>query len=408
MPDFDPFDLALGLSLGEEIAEEERERARLERELEDSLDDFDTSFLHPPKENKTRRTKGKKKLPPFEQYVQNIIDGRDDLNEKRVFGFDIHDVEDIAPLIGNQAFLKDTIHIINGSLVSNEFLELLWQTLGLYPNHNVKKIVFNVNGGPVIDGRSVFCIYNATEKYIEFNLRKHLANALMIALKVNQSLSIRMVLWSSMLSSSLHEIFHSFEENLDPEIPRDQLEESANQWAKEELTKLAHALNIEPPKFEAEKYFCNRFKLYAQQLVDSGENGWVESQKLMIDANVMYYDISTHIAILTAKEFYGVVPPERQKEPRDPKVAEYFSQADKYAESFFENETLKEQAIVEAISKGYKMKISINGQQDWIVIKPVSLFHEGVSCFINYIEITGSKESIIDLNDIKNLIFLPI
>ena len=404
--DFDIEDWSIFGGLSEEFADDFKREYYVQRErIYEHCEDHKTdNYLKRVK--KTRRHKR-----PFEQYVDDIIHGVKTYDDPIVDGYDIYrrvlfpkankDISELSIA---------SVKIFNSHLVSKDFLNIVHDILLIYNQNNIDSIRFDCEGAPVVNGKPVLGTYCPNSKRIEFNLRRHFENAIAVSKDIQLHYSIRTLIWNSLLFTFLHEIHHNLSIKADPFIAekyRQTEELKADEWSRNQLTKIARLINIEPPSLINEPYFCPLFNQFVKRLPEKECNTWFQHQKVLLDANLMYWHPQKHAAILTMKDYYLGSEKKQSKANADNPSAVLQEEAAKM-HKFVENYKNARLALKEAIKNGFKLKIQWLDKDRQIMsdtIQPLSFFYQNGIEHIKGISIADQSSISFRIDMIQNIVF---
>jgi hypothetical protein len=238
-------------------------------------------------------------------------------------------------------------------------LTLFQRIFERFPDHHVNAVIFSENGKPRIKDVLVFALYCRRTNTVIFNLARHVDNAARIALDLNPSFSIRGLFWYSMLASLLHELHHSIllqDCRYHGEDARVMVEVEADRWRDQTLRMLATEMDLEPPPLTEEPFLQEHFNALLQQQERRGNAGWVKHQKLLVGANVLYWDAETHIAYPNMAALCGSQTTEREQGAMDQEAARvYGAQQEQKMAAFTKNEEEKERLLRRAIAMSRKV-----------------------------------------------------
>jgi hypothetical protein len=353
-----PGELGIMLGMAQEMAKEEKERYRLLREMDDDAqwDQGDGREEESPAP-RTRLYRGRPDT--FMQYVDDYCAGRLTADAATPYGYDYR--EKIPRLDGppTPPMSLGGVMVHRSHLVSTRLLEIIKRILGRFPNHLVNAVIFSDSGKPRIKGNPVFALYCRRSHTILFNLARHVDNAARIALDLNPSYSIRGVYWYSMLVSLLHELHHSIllqDVRYRGESARHAVEAEADRWSVDTLQALAAEMDIEPPPLHEEPFLQMRFNELLQQQDRRENTAWVKHQKLLVDANVLYWDAATQIAYPNMAALSGVMTSEQERDIQGlESIKDYGLKQDQQMAAAIKEEEDKEEKIRRAIATGQKV-----------------------------------------------------
>lgn len=359
--DIDPEEIAMFMGMAEEMAEEERERLRIEREMESLDREEDHEYEQDPIHTKhsPKPSKRRSKKDPFMQWVYDICEDKKTLTDS-VYG-------PPKPKKGRKGRPEDYkrfvilgVQVENAHFVSESFFRFIHVAFHYSPKHELDSIVFKCDGNPVVDGREVFGIFNASSRTIVINLRAHFQNAVQIVEHGHTKFSMHAIIWNSMVEVFLHELWHALDTVGDPDLryPENKdIDDIADGWAKETKTFIAQRENIEPPKLTEDPYFGPRIIKYINRIVAGGKHPGAKQQRKMMVDGVYYCNPQAGFEIKTMKEFYELSFRGLNGDETGHRLNECVKKGMELEAEAFQKEELCELAANEAIEKGYRLQI---------------------------------------------------
>lgn len=297
--DFDWDDMAMMLGMAEEIAAEEARQAEFEEA------EPDVAFPDDDPVPAGRRRRGPVRRSAFEQYVDDICMGRKEVHDPMLG-------PSRSPRIRRRlgARAADTrlwgVKIENAALASEKFLEFLYTALDAFRDqHELRTIALRTDGEPIVDGRAIFATMDAGNRRIDLNLRRHREIALVLAEHENTDFSLNALIWTSMTTCFLHELYHAIEterigsdHRLDP-----QREAHADGFAKEVDTWLHQNGGLEPAPLTREPYFGPPLIRYTDRAAAEGWH-WARRQQTMMHEGLLFWNEAEDIRIHQLSEYY--------------------------------------------------------------------------------------------------------
>jgi hypothetical protein len=376
---FDDFgweDMAFWGGMADEFAEEEREQRRMEQEQFGYPDDeFDKDWDSPRLEYSRPQSSGIVRREPFEQYVDDVCHKRKSVSDPL-----IGPSKAKKGLTGDPSNLTDTVlygvKVKNAHLVSENFLKFIYTVLYAHRDNDLKTIVFDPNGRPVVDGKEVFGIYDAGTRTIVLNLRRHFGNAMRVIEHGITGHSMHALIWSTMVLNFLHELKHALDRFEYPDVPfemRDQQEAIAEQWASEARTWFAREGHCEKPLHTSETYFGPLMVEFLDRAVAKNQPEWAVKQKDMLSKGTYYRNEAEKIEIESMQEYYNLSCQGLKEEGFGRILNMFVEQELHLEEEIWRQEELNELALREAISVGHRIRIDYtdpNGQHTSQVMVP--------------------------------------
>jgi hypothetical protein len=365
--DFDWEDMALAGSMAEEMSEEERRMRWLEEE--GFVDANGDDFLEEPRRRPRRpKARGRRRpvRKPFEQWLDDYLHGRKQLHDplygpSRTPG---------PSTVGRPASAKAVIlgvPVFNAQLVSEKYLKFICIALSVFPEHALNGIFLDDDGTPVVDGEAVFGIFDAGNRTIRINLRRHLENAVRIVEHGIAGFSIRHIIWDSMLRVFLHEIKHALDtQGGEPSagIDRSQQDRTADLWAAEVITVLAQRCDLEPSSLAEDPYFGPRVTRYVEQAVSRGNWLWAKEQKEMLDKGILYRKRSAGFEFRSEKEFFALSAAGLKGDARGCRLNELISHEQQLEGEAWDRDEMCARALREAIDAGRRLRIDYLQSED--------------------------------------------
>lgn len=386
MDDFDigPDEIAMFMGMAEEMAEEERERLRIEKEFERSdEEESDIEYNHIQPEYSPSHPRRRPRRDPFMQWVWDLSHDKKALDDP-LYG------PPKPPKKGRRGRKEDYttatilgVPVINAHLLSENFLRFIHIALHYCPKHEIDSIIFDHKGQPVVNGREVFGIFNASTGTIIINLRYHFYNAIHIFEHGHTDFSIPSIIWSSMIEVFLHELWHALDTIDDPDLiyPENKdIDDIATGWAKELKTFLAQNENIEPPKLTDDPYFGPRIIKYMNGIISGMNKTRAEEQRQMMVDGAYYRNTQAGINISTMKEFFVLSSKGFEGDEEGLRLNECVKKEKELDEESWLKEEVNELLIDEAIYKESLIKVdyvkfSGDIQKDRL-IKPIRVYYK--------------------------------
>jgi hypothetical protein len=241
---------------------------------------------------------GGRPLRPFEQYVQDYLNGKKGLDD---------------PLYGpgrksrqDDSFDTTTtilgVRIQDAHLVSEKLLAVLAHVLTAVKEISIARIVFDSSGGPAVDGRPVHGTFDAGLREVRINLRSLWQMAARIASMQRNHLRLDALVWHGTLEVLLHECFHAMppQEGISPEIQF--CDEHATFWAQNMVVALARDIDVEPPDVHTDPFFGPRIVDFLNK--DNQSSGF---QRRLFDAGMVYRNDAVGAEIRGMKTYYAVL-----------------------------------------------------------------------------------------------------
>jgi hypothetical protein len=412
---FDDFgweDMALWGGMADEFAEEERQRRRMEREQQwDPDDEFGDEWDRPVSEYSRQQSDKILRRKPFEQYA-------DDVCHKRKSHHDplIGPAKSQKGLSGDPRNLTDTVlygvKVKNAHLVSENFLKFIYIALYAHRDNDLKTIVFDPTGQPVVDGEEVFGIYDARARAIVINLRRHFGNAMRIAEHGVTGTSMHALIWSAMVLNFLHELKHALDRYEYPDVPyemRDQQEAVAEQWASEARTWFAREGHCEMPAHTDEPYFGKLMVEFLDRAVAKDSSGWAAKQKDMLAKGTYYRNDEEDIEIKSMQEFYELSYQGLEEEGFGSFLNYFVGQELREEEKIWRREELNELALTEAVKVGHRLRVDYTdpeGQPTTQVMVPQKIVRGKFYLWVEAIDEQGAALPRYRIDLIENIVFL--
>ena len=286
---------ALFLAINEEMREEARWWAQQQGEEDRPFDPMDDDE---PLQFDHGGGFGGRPLRPFEQYVQDYLNGKKGLDD---------------PLYGpgrktrHDDFTHTTTTILGVRIhgahrVSEKLLAALAQVLAAAKEISINRIVFDTSGGPFVNGRPMHGTFDAGLREVRINLRSLWQMAARIASMERNHLRLDALVWHATLEVLLHECFHGMppEEGIPPEIQFS--DEQATFWAQNMIAGLARCIDIETPEITADPFFGPRIVDFLNK--DNQSSGF---QRRLFDAGMVYRNDAVGAEIRGMKTYYAVL-----------------------------------------------------------------------------------------------------
>ena len=248
---------------------------------------------------------------PFERFVDDVLKGRKDIHDAPDTGYDYYqEPKPFSHGYGQLLLMPGGMTVFRHHLISPKFLALVKKITGLHGHDGVRSIIFTQDGYPRQNQRPIFSIYSRHSEAIIINLKKHFENAVAISVNVHLGYSVRALYWYSLIHCFLHELHHGKllrDDDYTAESKRAEVEEQAETWAEQAFSALVVQMDAEPPVINEDTFFCRLFNEAMRGQKESGNEKWVSHQKRLVDADLMYWDEETGIAVPTMKALFGIL-----------------------------------------------------------------------------------------------------
>ena len=200
--------------------------------------------------------------------------------------------------------LKGGTVIHGAELVPDKICAIVSEILAMDPDTGLINLVFRNDGFP---SDCMGMAYPDTFS-IAVNLRGIFDISLKLA-KEEKHLTLRGLLWSNLLSTILHDLHHIQAAYIDREALEDSrkkhgddvLDETADEYAKEMMVKLARKVDIEPPQMAEMGLFAGLFMELMTS--DAVEEEWLGHHLSLMEAGMIYSHDEKEIVIKTYREY---------------------------------------------------------------------------------------------------------
>jgi hypothetical protein len=412
---FDDFgweDMAFWGGMADEFAEEEHERRRWESEQSGyPEDEFDDDWDRPGREYSRPQSTRDVRRRPFEQYVDDVCHKKKSIDDPL-----IGPSKAKKGLSGDPRNQTDTVlygvKVKNAHLVSENFLRFIYTALYGHRDNDLKTIVFDPNGKPVVDGNEVFGIYDAGSRSIVINLRRHFGNAMRIVEHGQTGHSMHALIWSTMVGGFLHELKHALDKYEHPDVPfemRAEQEAIAEQWASEARTFFAREGHCEMPQFTAEPYFGPLMIEFLDRIIARDQSGWAQKQKDMLSKGIYYRNEAEEFEIESMQEYYELSYQGLKQEGFGRILNMCVEQEIHLEEKIWHQEELNELALSEAVSAGHRVRIDHTdpeGQRSSQVMVPQKIVRGKFYLWVESVDQVSGTPLKYRVDLIENIVFL--
>jgi hypothetical protein len=210
-------------------------------------------------------------------------------------------------MTSKQLVLKCGATIVGSELIGEKLTGIVAEFLsarakvGFCPN---VKLVFRNDGNPA----AAFGIAYVNANAAAINLQHCWDDVIMIAKSGEFDLSMTAALWSNIIAAVMHEISHIEGAVADREMydllvkdGLEELEEMANDFAKEHVLEMAREFDVEPVKPTEMGWFSGLFQeLFTGKLKDEA---WVIKARKQLENGTIYHDEKEGIVIKTWREY---------------------------------------------------------------------------------------------------------
>lgn len=292
---WDGQETALFLAVNEEMQEEARWLAQQRQEYDADIDEAED--FEPPLGHYGGGTGGSR-LRPFEQFVQDYLNGEKSLDDPMYgpgrMALHDHSVDTTTTIMG--------VPIKSAQLVPEKLLAVLAQVLTAVEQISIAKIIFDSSGGPVIDGRPIHGTFDAGLQEVRINLCSLWQMAERIASMERNHLRLDALVWHGMLEVLLHECYHGLppEEGVSQEIQF--CDEHATFWAQHMIVDLFRHADLEPPGIQSDPFFGPRITKFLNE-----NHQFSRFQQQLFDAGVIYRNETVGVQIKDLKTYYAVL-----------------------------------------------------------------------------------------------------
>jgi hypothetical protein len=412
---FDDFgweDMAIWGGLADEFADEERQRRRMEREQQwDPDDELDDDWKRPVSEYSRPQSDKIPRREPFQQYADDVCHKRKSIHDPL-----IGPAKSPKGLSGDPRNLTDTtlygVKVKNAHLVSENFLKFIYLALYGHRDNDVKTIVLDPTGQPVVDGKEVFAIYDAGAQTIIFNLRRHFGNAMRVVEHGITGYSMHALIWAAMVLNFLHELKHALDRFEYPDVPyemRDQQEAVAEQWASEARTWFSREGYCEMPAHTDEPYFGPLMAEFLDRAVEKDPSNWAAQQKDMLAKGTYYRNDGEKIEIKSMQEFYELSYQGLEEEGFGSFLNYLVGQELREEEKIWKQEELNELALTEAVRDGHRLRIDYtdqDGQSTTQILVPQKIVRGKFYLWVESIDARGGALPRYRIDLIESIVFL--